>query len=162
MLQGFILWAQAFVSAYGLSGAFAIAVLESFIFPVPTAVFIAPFTALGMDPFIITVVAVAGSIIGAIIGYGLGKHLGHPVAERLFKKHVPRVEKWFDKYGAWAVFIAAFTPVPFKVFTWCAGIFELDFKKFLLAAIPGRVMQFAIAAYVGNIFGPWFLELIGI
>lgn len=158
MLGEFVMWVQAFVQAYGLPGAFVIAVLESFIFPVPTATFIAPFTALGVDPVTIIIVATVGSVLGAVIGYALGLKLGRPAAERLFKKHIPKVEKWYDKYGVWAVFIAAFSPIPFKVFTWTSGIFELDFKKFLIASIVGRVLQFTIAAYVGYFVGPGILS----
>jgi membrane protein YqaA with SNARE-associated domain len=158
VLGEFVMWVQAFVQAYGLPGAFVIAVLESFIFPVPTATFIAPFTALGVDPVSVIVVATVGSVIGAVIGYVLGLKLGRPAAERLFKKHIPKVEKWYDKYGVWAVFIAAFSPIPFKVFTWTSGIFELDFRKFLLASVIGRVLQFTIAAYVGYFVGPGVLS----
>ena len=150
------------MEAYGLWGTFLISVLESFIFPVPTAFFIAPVTALGLDPALITVTAATGSIIGAVIGYFLGKRLGRPVAERLFKKHIPRVESWYDRYGAWAVLISAVSPIPFKVFTWCSGIFELDFRKFMLAAVIGRFIQFAIAAYAGSLFGPWALSMFGV
>ena len=157
MFGEFVLWVQAFVEAYGLGGAFLIAVFESFIFPVPTATIIAPFTALGVDPLLITLVATAGSLIGAVIGYALGLRLGRPMAERLFKKHIPKVEKWYDRWGAWAVLIAAFSPVPFKVFTWTSGIFGLDFKKFMLASLVGRFTQFAIAAYVGHFLGPGVL-----
>ena len=158
MLAELVLWAQAFVNDYGLIGTFIISMLESFIFPVPTAVFIAPAAALGIDPFVITVVATVSSVIGAVIGYGLGYVFGRKAADKLFKKHMPRVEKWFDKYGLWTVLIAAFTPIPFKVITWASGIFKLNFKKFLIASIIGRFIQFAIAAYVGSLFGGWFFE----
>lgn len=158
MLGEFILWVQALVQAYGLAGAFAVAVLESFIFPVPTATFIAPFTAMGIDPITITMVATAGSVLGAVIGYALGLRLGRPVAERLFSKHIPRVEGWYDRWGAWAVLIAAFSPIPFKVFTWTSGIFGLDFRRFLIASVAGRLLQFTIAAYVGYYVGPGVLS----
>jgi membrane protein YqaA with SNARE-associated domain len=158
MLGEFILWVQAFVQAYGLAGAFAIAVLESFIFPVPTATFIAPFTAMGVDPLAIILVATTGSVLGAVIGYVLGIRLGRPVAERLFRRHIPRVEKWYERWGVWAVFIAAFSPIPFKVFTWTSGIFRLDFRRFLIASVAGRLLQFTIAAYVGYYVGPGVLD----
>ena len=157
MFGGFVLWVQAFVEAYGLGGAFIIAVFESFIFPVPTATIIAPFTALGVDPLLITLVATTGSLVGAVIGYALGMKLGRPAAERLFRKHIPKVERWYDRWGAWAVLIAAFSPIPFKVFTWTSGMFELDFRKFMLASLAGRFTQFAIAAYVGHFLGPGVL-----
>lgn len=154
---------EAFIMTWGLLGAFLVAVSESFIFPVPTAVFIAPMTALGIDPLLLTVIATIGSVLGAVIGYFLGKKLGHHIAVKLFKqRRIDRVEKWFEKWGPWTIFIAAFTPLPFKVFTWCAGIFEVDFKNFLIASIAGRFIQFFIAAYVGSLFGPTFLAFFGI
>ncbi len=160
MLAELIGFAQWFVESYGLLGTFIIAILESFIFPVPTATIIAPITALGIDPFITMIVASVGSVIGALIGYILGLYLGHPVAEKLFKKHIPKAEKWFDRYGVWAVFIAAFSPIPFKVFTWSAGIFRLELKRFIIACITGRVLQFTIAAYVGFFVGPGVLTFL--
>jgi undecaprenyl-diphosphatase len=160
MLQELILFVQDFIAEYGLLGTFIISILESFIFPIPTATIIAPTTAFGLDPFWVTIIAVIGSVLGALIGYVLGYYLGHPVAERLFKKHIKRVEHWFDKYGAWAVFIAAFSPIPFKVFTWSAGIFRMDLKHFILASIAGRILQFIIVAYAGSIFGLWFLTIL--
>lgn len=160
MLNEFILFIQGFISLYGIFGVFIIAVLESFIFPIPTSIIIAPSTALGLDPLLITFIATIGSVIGSLIGYALGYHLGYPAAHRLFKeKNLKRVERWFDKYGAWAIFIAAFTPIPFKVFTWAGGIFRMELKPFFIAALTGRFLQFLIAAYAGNIFGPWFLDL---
>ncbi|HDD45955.1 MAG TPA: DedA family protein, partial [Candidatus Aenigmarchaeota archaeon] len=151
------------VLSYGLFGTFVIAVLESFIFPVPTAVIITPSTALGLDPLITTIIATIGSVIGALIGFALGWYLGYPFALKLFKgKHIDRVERWFKKYGACAILIAAFTPIPFKVFTWAGGIFRMNIKPFLLAATIGRFFQFIIAAYVGSMIGPAFISLMSL
>lgn len=155
-----ILASQAFVETYGLIGTFVISLFESFIFPVPTAFFVAPATALGADPFWVAVVATLGSLIGAVIGYFLGLRLGHPVAVRLFKKkRMDKVEKWYGKWGEWIVLIAAAGPLPFKIVTWCSGIFELNFKKYMVFCAIGRTFQFFVAAYVGNLVGPWVLGL---
>ncbi len=155
--ESLIAFSQWFSETYGLFGTFIISILESFIFPVPTAVIIAPVTAFGIDPLLITLAATSGSVLGALIGYGLGLRLGRPVAEKLFKKHIQRVERWFDRWGEWAVLIAAFSPIPFKVFTWTAGMFRLDIRKFLIASVIGRLAQFAIAAYTGAYLGPGVL-----
>lgn len=158
VLTPFILATQAFVEAYGLAGTFIIAVFESFIFPVPTAFFVTPTTALGVDPFWTAAVAIIGSLIGAVIGYALGYYLGHPVASKVLKKkHLDKVEKWYGKWGEWIVLIAAAGPIPFKIVTWCSGIFELNFKKFMVFSAIGRTFQFFVAAYVGNLVGPWVL-----
>ena len=115
-------------------------------------------------PFVagsLAVVLTFASVMGAFVGYGLGRYLGLPVANRLFGKYMPRVQKYFDRWGAWAVFIAAFTPVPFKVFTWASGIFRVDLRKFALACVAGRFLQFAIAAYAGSLLGPWAIIFLG-
>ncbi len=156
----FIESVKSFVQTYGLWGTFVVAVLESFIFPIPTAVIIAPTTAFGADPLTTTIVATIGSVIGAFIGYFLGMKLGRPVAERLFSQKLKAVDKWFEQYGPWAVFIAAFTPIPFKVFTWAGGIARMDLRPFFLASVIGRFMQFIIAAYIGSILGGWVLALL--
>ncbi len=162
LFTGLILAVEGFVESWGLFGAFLIAVTESFIFPVPTVTFLAPMAALGMDPLAVTLVATVGSVFGALVGYFLGKRLGRPAANRLFKeKHVLRVENWFKKWGSGAIFLAAFTPIPFKVFTWCGGIFRMRKKTFLLAAIAGRFLQFALFTYAGSIFGPEVLAWLG-
>lgn len=162
LFTGLILDLEGFVETWGLLGAFVIAVTESFIFPVPTATIIAPMTAFGIDPLAITLIATAGSVVGAVIGYFLGKKLGRPIASRLFKeKHVARVESWFKRWGAWAVFLAAFTPLPFKVFTWFGGIFGMKLRPFIIAATAGRLLQFFIAAYVGSLLGPSLLVWFG-
>jgi membrane protein YqaA with SNARE-associated domain len=160
VLTPLILATQAFVEAYGLIGTFIIAIFESFIFPVPTAFFVTPATALGIDPFWTAVVATIGSLIGAVVGYALGFYLGHPVASKVLKKkHLDKVEKWYGKWGEWIVLIAAAGPLPFKIVTWCSGIFELNFKKFMIFSAIGRTFQFFVAAYVGNLVGPWVLGL---
>jgi undecaprenyl-diphosphatase len=154
----FILAVQAFVEAYGLAGTFLIAVLESFIFPVPTAFFVTPATMLGVDPFWTAVVATTGSLIGAVIGYVLGFYLGEPIAIRIFKKkRMEKVDKWYGKWGEWIVLIAAAGPIPFKIVTWCSGILKLNFKKYIVFCAIGRTFQFFVAAYVGNLLGPWIL-----
>lgn len=157
-LTPLIMATQAFVESYGLAGTFLISILESFIFPVPTAFFVTPTTALGVDPFWTAVAAIAGSLIGAVIGYVLGFHLGKPVFIRLFKeKRLKKVEKWYGKWGEWIVLFAAAGPLPFKIVTWCSGILKLKFKKYMVFCAIGRTFQFFVAAYVGNLLGPWFL-----
>lgn len=59
----------------------------------------------------------------------------------------------FDKYGIWAVLVAAVTPIPYKVFTILAGVLKLDMKRFLIASIIGRGMRFLSLGIVIFLFG---------
>ncbi len=83
------------------------------------------------------------SVLGAVVGHWLGKRFGRPLLNRFVKKEkVDRVERLFKTYGAWAVLLAAFTPLPFKIFTLTAGMLDLDRRSFVLAAIAGRGARF--------------------
>ena len=83
------------------------------------------------------------SVLGAVVGYWLGGRFGRPLLNRFVKKDkVDRVEKMFKTYGAWAVLLAAFTPIPFKIFTITAGMLNLNRRSFVLAAIAGRGARF--------------------
>ena len=53
---------------------------------------------------------------------------------------------WFAQYGVWVVFIAGFSPIPYKVFTISAGVLNMAFFPFLLASAVGRGARFFLVA----------------
>ena len=59
----------------------------------------------------------------------------------------------YMKYDAWAIGIAGFTPVPYKVFTISAGAFKINFSVFILASIVSRSARFFIVGGLIYIFG---------
>lgn len=104
------------------------------------------------------------SAIGGAIGYFIGKFGGRPVFNWLFgliskngnKKAIDQFEKveaLYNKYGPQAVFFAAFTPIPYKVFTIASGILNMNFWAFMAASLVGRGMRFFIVSSVLMIFG---------
>jgi membrane protein YqaA with SNARE-associated domain len=140
---------------HGIWGLFALSFLDSFIIPVPPF-----FLQIGMsliDPssaLRFATVAFTGSVLGAPVGYLLGKWLGKP----LMHKVVP--EKWtslaaeqFTKNGDAAVLIGAFTPIPFKVFTILSGVFNYSLTKLILFAILGRGIKFYIIGTLFYLYG---------
>ncbi|MGH9910640.1 MAG: YqaA family protein, partial [Nitrososphaerales archaeon] len=101
------------------------------------------------------------SVLGGIAGYFIGLKGGRPLATRLFsEKRVKRVEGYFEKYGAWAVLIAGFSPIPYKVFTIASGIVKLDLKKFIIASAIGRASRFFAEAIVIMIWGEEIIQLL--
>lgn len=104
------------------------------------------------------------SAIGGGIGYLIGKFGGRPVFNWLFGKlskngnkkvseQFERVEALYNRFGAPAVFFAAFTPIPYKVFTIASGILNMNFWAFMAASFVGRGMRFFIVSIVLMIFG---------
>ena len=99
-------------------------------------------------------VATAASVAGAALGYLIGARGGRPIVERLFKPDKVQIaERLYQRYDVWAVSAAAFTPIPFKVFTITAGVANLDFKRFMLASALGRGGRFFLVGGLVTIFG---------
>jgi len=53
---------------------------------------------------------------------------------------------WFDEWGVWAIFIAGFSPIPYKIFTIAAGAISMAFLPFVLASVVGRGARFFLVA----------------
>ena len=102
-----------------LSSSFA----ESIFFPIPPDPLLLA-VAIAQQPIAVLLgllVAVA-SVAGAVVGHALGMRLGRPILTRMFSEgKVAYVDRLFERYGLWAILIAAFTPVPYKVFAIAAG-----------------------------------------
>jgi membrane protein DedA with SNARE-associated domain len=54
--------------------------------------------------------------------------------------------KWFEEWGFWAIFVAGFSPIPYKVFTIAAGALSMMFAPFVLASLIGRGARFFLVA----------------
>ncbi len=95
------------------------------------------------------------SVLGACFGYFLGKKGGQPILHKLFKeKHIDAVRKLYKKYDTKAVFIGAFSPIPYQAFTLSAGVFDLNFSRFVMTSIIGRAGRFLLVTGLIAIFGP--------
>ncbi|MBM3933122.1 MAG: DedA family protein [SAR202 cluster bacterium] len=96
----------------------------------------------------------ATSVLGALVGYWVGKKLGRPVLLKFFSESkISKVEALYQKYGMWATLIAAFTPIPYKVFAITAGVLRLDRRTFVIASIIGRGARFITLGVLIYFFG---------
>lgn len=69
-------------------------------------------------------------------------------------KTFEEVRYYFQNYEAWAVAIAGFTPIPYKVFTILAGFFRVDFSIFVIASLASRSARFFLLSGLIYYFGP--------
>jgi membrane protein YqaA with SNARE-associated domain len=105
-------------------------------------------------------ICTAGSVLGGMAGYAIGWFVWAQVSEFFFT-HVPgvspeaftSVQEMYIAWGFWAVFIAGFTPLPYKVFTLSAGVFQVPFPIFVLASAISRSARFFIIAGLVYFFG---------
>lgn len=145
---------KEFVAAYGLFGLAVFSFTEAFINPIPISPILGFAVLNGFPLWPSFFIVVLSNLLGAVVGFYLGKKLGHPLTVRLFgQKRIDKAEQYFQKWGEIGVFIMAFTFLPFKVAAWAGGIFEMRFWRFMAAAIVGRVLHFLIA--IGVIYYGW-------
>ncbi len=88
---------------------------------------------------------------GAAFGYLLGYALWDPVVEPFisamgYHDKIDVARQWFSDWGIWVIFIASFTPVPYKVFTVTAGLLHMAFLPFILISLVGRGMRFFLVS----------------
>ena len=80
--------------------------------------------------------------------------LGRPILAKMFSEdRVAYVDRLFERYGVWAILIAAFTPVPYKVFAIAAGVWRMDRRKFIIASAIGRGARFGTIGVLVFLFG---------
>ena len=143
-------FSKSIIEQFGLLGIFSLTAAEQFIFPIPADIFISWGTAFGLPLFSVLIVVLIAAFVGSLIGYYLGKYLGHPIMVRLFgDKHINKAEAFINKWGIWGIIVAGLTPIPFKLITWSAGIFEMPLPKFLLGVLLGRMPRYILTAYAG-------------
>lgn len=103
-------------------------------------------------------ISTIASVLGGIVGYGIGASIWYFVSEFFLhfvinQATFNQVALFYQKWDFWAVFVAAFTPIPYKVFTLAAGVFHLSFPMFILASIIGRAARFFLVAALLWSFG---------
>lgn len=134
--------------------------LESFILPFPPPdVMLAPMSLAKPDRAMrFATLTLLASVVGGITGYLIGAFLFDQVSPLLvewgYQDKFELVMQWFDIWGFWAVLIAGFSPVPYKLFTLSAGVLSLAIIPFILASIIGRGLRFFLLAWCLARFGP--------
>ena len=146
-------WAQ---TPYGGLALFALAFCESSFFPIPPdALLIALCMANPAGSFWYAAICSLGSVLGGILGYGLGRFGGRPLLERwVSAERVQLVQRYYQRWDVWAVAVAGFTPIPYKVFTISAGAFLLNLIRFVIASLVSRSARFFLVAGLFFFFGP--------
>ena len=105
------------------------------------------------------VVVTLTSVAGSYVGYLLGQRWGRQLLDRFAKpKHVTKLEALTTKYGTISIFIAAVSPIPYKVFGWVAGMGEMDKRSFIVAGLFGRGLRFGMEALLIGIYGKTALD----
>lgn len=149
-------WARTKKAAYAL---FITAFVESSVFPIPPDVLLIPMVVSERKKWVkYTVVCVAGSVLGALLGYLIGwgfyESVGRRVVEFYSLQHSMDVmAARYSENAVLTVFTAAFTPIPFKVITIAAGLFGVPIPALVIGSLIGRSGRYFLIAGLVSIFG---------
>lgn len=133
---------------------------ESVIFPIPPDVMLAPMAMTQPEKaWRFAFITTLASVLGGIAGYWLGYFLFDPVVMPLvewagYQDKLIRVTNWFQDYGFWIIFIAGFSPLPYKLFTVSGGMLGVAFIPFVLGSVISRGLRFFMVAWLLKTGGP--------
>ncbi len=153
-----LLWVQ---SPSGVWALFFIAVAESSFFPIPPDVFLMVLClAAPRKSFRYAAICAAGSVLGGMLGYGLGMGFMDTIGVKILEWYglhdkYEVVQNLYRQYDALAVGAAGFTPLPYKLFTITAGAFKINFVTFVLVSTVSRSARFfLVAAFIFKFGAP--------
>ena len=155
-LRAMLHWVESFAATpHGTWALFALSFAESSFFPIPPDVLlIALCIGEPHKSLWYALVCTVASVLGGMAGYGIGYKGGRPLLLRFFKRErVATVERYYDRYNAWATGIAGLTPIPYKIFTIAGGAFAINFRIFVIASILSRGVRFFAVAGLIYFFG---------
>ncbi len=151
MLRSLYDWTMALAAhRHALAWLAVIAAAESIFFPIPPDVMIIPMVLAARErAWTILAVATIASVVGGILGYGIGYYLyeevGRPIID--FYGYADKYgvfQGWYEEYGGWIVAAGGFTPIPYKVITIATGVVQLDLTTFITASVLSRGARFLI------------------
>ena len=140
--------------------------IESSFFPIPPDVMLIPMVISKRNNFIeIFLIATIFSVLGGIIGYYIGVFFFELATQIIsfygYENELEKIKKNLlnsDGFYAWLgiLFLAGFTPLPYKVFTIASGLIEFNIVIFILISFISRGLRFFIVSYLSYKYGNLF------
>lgn len=133
---------------------------ESVIFPIPPDVMLAPMAMTQPNrawrlALLTTIASVLGGLAGYLLGWLAYDAVVVPMVEWAgYEAKLARITDWFQSYGFWIVFVAGFSPIPYKLFTVTAGAMSVAIVPFLIASALSRGLRFFLVAWLMKTGGP--------
>lgn len=139
----------------------AISFAEASFFPIPPDVLLIPLCLGALRKALkFALICSIASVLGGAAGYAIGA-FGWETVQDIFYKYVPgfteekfrHLTSWYTEWGWPLVFLAGFSPIPYKIFTIASGVLGMAFPQFLLASAVSRSARFFIVAVLIAKFG---------
>jgi membrane protein DedA with SNARE-associated domain len=162
--------------AVGYVGVAVAVALETIVAPIPSEVILPmagwkvsqsaadpsvlePLTGLPWNMLLAIALATVGSVVGALVGYAIGAWGGRPILDRsgryvgIGSSDLDRADRWFGRWGNWAVFLGRMVPLVRTFVSYPAGISRMPMGRFLLFSTLGSLPWNAALIYAGFVVG---------
>jgi membrane protein DedA with SNARE-associated domain len=169
-------WITEIMSQYGYLGIFLLIMIENIFPPIPSEVILTfggyMTTQTDMTAMGVILISTAGSVVGAMILYGVGQFLDVSRLEkivdrwgrilRLTRKDIHKADAWFEKYGIWTVLFCRLIPLIRSLISIPAGMANMKFGLFLLFTTIGTLIWNTILVSVGAAVGDNWESIVGV
>ncbi|MBF9129385.1 DedA family protein [Plantactinospora sp. S1510] len=163
-------WIAGVIEAMGAPGVGLLVALENVIPPVPSEIVLAMAGYLAgegrMNVFLVVLAATAGSVLGALALYWLGAALGEDRLKRWLDRlplvdtdDLERADRWFERYGSWAVLFGRMIPVVRSLVSVPAGANRMPMGRFLALTTLGSGLWNAIFVGLGFALGSQWQQI---
>ena len=124
---------------------------ESSFFPIPPDVMLMPMSLALPERWVrFALITTIASVLGGIFGYFIGIWASDWFEPWLtnggYAERFEQAKSLFNTWGVWAVLVAGFSPIPYKLFTITAGLLSMAFAPFVVASLIGRGARFFLVA----------------
>lgn len=155
-------WSKHRYAAFWLS---FVSFIEAIFFPIPPDVMLIPMAmSKPQNATKYAIYTTIASVLGGIIGYGIGYFAFDWVKEIIanwgMQANFDKAMSWFETWGVAVVFLAGFSPIPYKVFTVCAGVMQMAFFPFVITSAISRFARFILVAKLSAWGGEKYAEKI--
>ena len=160
-------WITHFMEQFGYWGIAFLIFLENVFPPIPSEIILTfgGFMTTKSDlSFIgVTITSTIGSVVGAIVLYGIGAWIGERNLYRFVNRYgkflrvktkdIDRTIQWFDKYGYWTIFFCRFVPLLRSLISIPAGLTRMNLPLFMLFTTIGTLIWNIVLIYLGQAVG---------
>ena len=153
-------WSKHRLATYWLA---FVSFIEAIFFPIPPDVMLIPMAMTKPKSAVrFALICTAASVVGGAIGYSIGYYAFDLVQQYIVKwgyqTQWDKAISWFKEWGVLVVFVAGFSPIPYKVFTIAAGVMQMAFIPFVFTAAVSRAARFVLIAKLAAWGGTKFAD----
>ncbi|WP_294087168.1 YqaA family protein [uncultured Actinobacillus sp.] len=155
-------WSKHRYASFWLS---FVSFIEAIFFPIPPDVMLIPMSmSKPQNATKYAIYTTIASVVGGVIGYFIGLYafdwVQGFISDWGMQANFDKAKAWFETWGVAVVFLAGFSPIPYKVFTICAGVMQMAFLPFVLTAAISRFARFILVAKLSAWGGEKYAEKI--